>query len=121
MQKPEQDIEELLTEAGNYFETRTELWKLKTVDAVSELFSAVVSRLVLIGLFTLFVITVNTGLALLIGHWLGNGFYGFFIIGGAYGLAALICYANRDHWIKGPVGNMIIRKILKPRFRTKLS
>ncbi|MDR3711792.1 MAG: hypothetical protein P4L51_03165 [Puia sp.] len=121
MQKQEEDIEELLIEAGNYLETRTELWKLKTVDAVSELFSALVSRLVLIGLLTLFVVTVNTGLALLIGYWLGNGFYGFFIIGGVYGIAALVCYANRGHWIKGPVGNMIIRKILKPGFRTKLS
>lgn len=121
MQKPEQDIEELLIEAGNYLETRTDLWKLKTVDAISELFSAIVSRLVLIGLFSLFVITVNIGFALLIGHWLGSNFYGFFIIGGLYGIAAWICYANRSHWIKGPVANSIIRKIIKPGFRTRLS
>ncbi len=120
MQKQEQDIEELLIEAGDYLETRIELWKLKTVDSISELFSALVSRLVLISLFALFIVTVNIGLALLIGHWLDNDFYGFFIIGGLYGIAALICYLNRDLWIKGPVGNMIIRKILKRGIKTKV-
>jgi hypothetical protein len=120
MQQQEQDIEELLIEAGDYLETRTELWKLKTVDSVSELFSALVSRLVLISLVTLFVVTVNIGLALLIGHWLESDFFGFFIIGGLYGIAALICYMNRDRWIKGPVGNMIVRKILKNGIRTRI-
>jgi hypothetical protein len=109
----EQDLEDLLTEAGDYLETRTTLWKLKTVESLSDLSSEIVSRLCLICVFSLFVITINVGFALLIGDWMGKSFYGFFIIGGLYGLIGLIFYANRTRWMKEPVGNMIIRKIFK--------
>ncbi len=113
MHMQEQNIEDLLMDAGDYLETRAVLWKLKTVESITDLSSAVVSRITMIFLFLLFALTVNIGLALLIGDWLGKSFYGFFIIGGLYGLAGLIGYACRNRWIKEPVGNMIISKILK--------
>jgi hypothetical protein len=53
------------------------------------------------------------GFALLIGYWLGNSFYGFFIIGGFYAIIGLIFYARRGVWLKEPFSNMLIRKILK--------
>ena len=113
MQDQPSDIEILLAETGEYIETKTELWKLKGVDSFSDLSSSIVSTLciILIGIFFIFIISI--GFSLLIGEWLGKYYYGFFIVGGLYGIAGLICYAFRNRWFKEPVSNLIIKKLLK--------
>ncbi|HEV3324698.1 MAG TPA: hypothetical protein VG052_03810 [Puia sp.] len=113
MEEQQQDIDILLSDAGDYIETRTTLWKLKAIESLSDVSGELVSGLALIGIAFLVVLIFSTGLALLIGHWTGKSFYGFFIIGGFYALIGLIFYANRSQWLKEPFSNMLIRKILK--------
>ncbi len=113
MQEQKNDLDLLFADAGDFLETRASLWKLKTVDTLSDSVSTLVSGLGIISIAAAFVLIVSIGLALLIGDWLGKSFYGFFIIGGIYGIVGLVCYAFRDKWLKDPVGNLLVRKLLK--------
>lgn len=113
MEEQKNDIELLLSDAGDFVETSASLWKLKTVDTLSDSVSTLASGLGIIGIIGLFVLIMSIGFALWIGDWLGKNFYGFFIIGGLYGIAGLICYFYRDRWFKEPVTNLLIRKMLK--------
>jgi len=113
MEDQRHDIDALLSDAGDYVETRTNLWKLKAIESLADVSGELVSGLGLIGLFAFIVMLFSVGLALLIGDWLGKSFYGFFIIGGAYFIFGLICFIRRDRWLKAPFSNLLIRKILK--------
>lgn len=113
MEDQRHDIDTLLSDAGDYLETRTNLWKLKAIESLSDVSGELVSGLGMIGVVTFVVMLFSIGFALLVGDLLGKSFYGFFIIGGAWFIFGLICYIRRDRWLKEPFSNMLIRKILK--------
>ena len=113
MQDQKYDIDILLSDTGDYLENKALLWKLKTVDTLSDSVSDLASGLGIISIVAMVSFIFSMGLALLIGDWLGKDFYGFFIIGGLYAIIGLVCYARRDKWLKEPVGNMLVRKLLK--------
>ena len=106
-------ISELFEDTGKYIEAKTELWKLKAADKTTEVASAVVAQLVFLCLTMLVLIFLSLGFAILLGKWLGELYYGFFIIAGFYALLGLIIYASRDKIIKTPLYNLIINKIVK--------
>jgi len=113
MEEQRHDIDALLSDAGDYLETRTNLWKLKTIERLADVSGELVSGLGMIGIVAFVVMLFSVGFALLIGDLLGKGFYGFCIIGGAYFIFGLICYICRGRWLKEPFSNLLIRKILK--------
>jgi len=108
MQDQQTDIDILLSDAGDFIETRTTLWKYKSIESLADVSGELVSGLAMI-VFIIF----SIGLALLIGEGLGKSYYGFFIMGGFYSIIALIIYSGRRRWLKDPFSNMLIRKILK--------
>src|SRR3954463_13809060 len=87
MDTPSQNIESLFANAGEYLESKAELWKLKMVDKTSEAVSSVAEKVIIFFIALMFIILFNIALALLIGYWLGNSFYGFFILAGLYAIA----------------------------------
>ena len=107
------DVEGLFSQAGDYLNTRLELLKLKTVDKASEFISSVVSKLALILFFVIFTLILSMAAAFWIGDILGKTFYGFFIIAGFYLVAGIVLYACRRKWLKAPIANVLIKKILK--------
>jgi hypothetical protein len=113
MQEHPSDIDSLLSDAGDFIETRTTLWKYKGIESLADVSGELVAGLALIVFVSFVVILFSIGLALLLGDWIGKSYYGFFIVGGAYSFAALIVYARREKWLKDPFSNMLIRKILK--------
>jgi hypothetical protein len=113
METPTEHIESLFANAGEYLENKTELWKLKIVDKTSEAVSSIVEKLIIVFIGIIFFILFNIALALLIGYWLGNSFYGFFILAAFYGIVGLIVHVSRDKMIKTPITNSIIEKFLK--------
>lgn len=113
METPTEHIESLFANAGEYLENKTELWKLKLIDKTSEAVSSIVEKIVLVFFVIIFFILFNIALALLIGYWLGNSFYGFFIMAGFYGIVGLIIHLSRDKIIKTPITNSLIQKFLK--------
>jgi len=112
-QKKDTSFEALFAKAGDYIETRIDLVKLKTTRTTSDIVSSILSK-VIVGLFVLiFLMMVNIGLAILIGSALGKTYYGFFILGGFYGLLAIVFHLFRRDWIKNPVSSKIIKKMTR--------
>jgi O-antigen/teichoic acid export membrane protein len=111
MEEHDNDIDLLLSDAGDFIETRTNLYKLKAVESLSEVSSELVAGLGLLSILAIFLLILTIGFALLIGDWMGKGFYGFFIMGGVYAIVGFIVYLGRNRWLKAPFSNLLIRKI----------
>ena len=105
-------FEALFERAGDYFETRIELLKLKSADKTSDAVSSFASGLAVFFVFSFSVIILSIGLALWIGDAIGTSYYGFFIVGGAYFIIGLIVYLFRKQLIKRAVANSFIDKVL---------
>lgn len=113
MEEHQTDIDILLSDAGDFIETRTTLWKYKTIESLADVSGELVSGLALVVIASFVVVIFSIGFALLIGEWLGKSYYGFFVMGGGYAILGLIIFAGRRKWLKDPFSNMLIRKILK--------
>jgi len=105
----------LVERAEEYGETTVELFKMEAIDKSADVVSSLVSRLAVLLVVALFVIVLSIGLALWAGELLGKSYYGFFVVGGAYVLLALLLYSYRRSWLKKPVSNSIIRQMLKKK------
>ena len=103
----------LFEKAGEYAETQLLLFKYKAVDTGAEVISSLMAKLAVVMLLATFLLILSIGLALWIGYLLGQSYYGFLIVAGVYGLAALLLHSLGDQLIKQPVTDAIIRKILK--------
>lgn len=113
MENRTSNIESLIEKAGDYAETRIDLFKMQFVNKSSEVVSSFATKLVIILIAFLFLTILNIGLSLWLGELTGKSYYGFFIVGGFYAVTGLILYACRHKWIKEPVANSIIRKAFK--------
>ena len=106
------NVELLVEKASGYLETSIDLLKLKTAGKSADMISSLASGIVVTFFAALFFTLLNIGLAIFIGEALGKLYYGFFIVAGFYLIAGLIFYSMRSRWLKQPVGNMMIKKIL---------
>ncbi|HRD57936.1 MAG TPA: phage holin family protein [Ferruginibacter sp.] len=112
-QKKDSSIEALYLKGTEYIETRLELAKLKATNTASDIGSSIISKVVIAIFILLFLIMINFGVAIWIGNMVGKSYCGFFIVGGFYGLLALVFYFFRNSWIKTPVSNSIIKKMTR--------
>ena len=112
MESTAEQVRDIISKTGEMIETKVKLWKLKAIDKGSEVISSIISSVAIVVLVSLALIMLSIGLALLIGQFLGEVYYGFLIIAGVYGLAGLLIFIFRKKIIKGPVSNMIIDRIL---------
>jgi hypothetical protein len=106
-------IKSLIDKSKDYLDTKIELTKLKTIDKSADVLSTVIVMVTMIFVGALFLIFVSIALAIWIGSLLGAYHYGFFIIGGFYAIILLIIYIQREKWIKVPIANGLINKMLK--------
>jgi hypothetical protein len=106
------NLEELFQKLKDYADVRLDLFKLKSINKVSGFMSTVITIVILIALFSAVILCITIGLALLIGAWLGNAWYGFFIVGGIYLIVGLVIYSMRDKLIKTKVSNKLIKELI---------
>ena len=81
--------------AGDYLETRLDLFKLRAVDKTSDFTSSLVSRIAIATILILAIFMVNIGLALWVGELVGRVYLGFFIVAAFYALLALLIHVFR--------------------------
>lgn len=105
-------LEELWASAETYGKTNVELIKLKTVDKVADGASSMVAWAAVVIALVLFFITLNFGIALLVGELVGKPYLGFLIVAAFYGLVGLILYLFKDKWIKKPLNNSMINNMM---------
>lgn len=113
MENQTSDVEKLIGKVETYAKTSFDLGKYKTVYVSADIFSAFAVRLAITTTIILVSLLVNIGLALWIGQELGESYYGFFVIAAFYLLLTLILYVFRKQWIRKPVSDFIISRILK--------
>src|SRR4051812_33117754 len=106
-------VKTLIVKSRDYLETKIELAKLKAIDKSSDILSGLVFSIVKIVMILFLTIFVSIGLAVYLGALLGEYYYGFLIVAGIYALVMLIIYVQRKKWIKDPIENGLIDKILK--------
>ena len=108
-----QEAETLLSDAGDYLDARTKLWKLRTIEHAAEIYSSLISRLVFVAIYSIVALFAMIGAALWIGEKLGRVWLGFFVIGGIFLVAGLLIYAFRRSWLDIPTSNAFIKKLIK--------
>ena len=113
MQSTIKHIEDFVSKAGDLAETKVELWKLRATGKISETVSSLISIIAIAILAGVAVTILSFGIAFWIGSEMGNTGYGFFIVGGFYAFVGLLVFLFRKKWIKTPLGNLIIDKIIK--------
>ena len=113
MQSTIDHIENLISKAGDVAETKVELWKLRAAGKISETVSSLISVIAIVTLTVTALTIVSIGIAFWIGSEMGKTSYGFFIVGGFYALVGLLVFLFRRQWIKKPLSNLIIDKIIK--------
>ena len=106
-------LENLVSHAGDVAETKVELWKLRAAGKISETVSSLISIIAIAILIIAALTILSIGIAFWIGSEMGNISYGFFIVGGFYAVVGILVYIFRANWIKNPVSNLIIDKIIK--------
>jgi hypothetical protein len=113
MQSTIKHIEDFVSKAGDLAETKVEIWKLRAAGKISETVSSLISVMAIAVITCVAITIVSFGIAFWIGSEMGNVSYGFFIVGGFYAFAGLLLYLFRKQWIKKPVSNLIINKIIE--------
>ena len=110
---PTDSIRTFIDKSKDFLDTKIELTRLKTIGKAADISSSVIVMVSMIFIGSLFVVFISTGLALLLGKWLGAYHFGFFIVGGFYAIVLLIIFIQREKWIKIPIANGLINKMLK--------
>lgn len=105
-------IEMLFERAENYTRTTVELAKLTTIDKTADVTSSILSRMTVSIVFAMFIALLNIGLALWVGELVGKLYFGFFIVSGFYLLLAVLLYVFKNQWLKTPISNLLIAKML---------
>ncbi|NGY38830.1 hypothetical protein FQU23_015095 [Flavobacterium sp. XN-5] len=106
-------IEILFEKVEDYTRTTVELAKLKVIDTSADVLSSLLSRLAIAIVFAMFILLLNFGLSIWLGEVLGSMYYGFFIMAALYLILSIVLYSYKDKWIKMPISNFIITKMLK--------
>ena len=112
MENQSTSIESLWDRVRDYIETRTELLKLKAIDKAAGIVSGMVTKIILVIIFFIFISLVNLGIAIWLGTLLGELYYGFFALAGFYAITGLVLYLGRKKWIKDPISNSMIKNLM---------
>lgn len=103
----------LISKTEKFTKTSIDLLKLNTVEKTADVISSVTSGLTVILIVAMFTLFLNIALGLWIGEILQSSYLGFLIVSGLYLIVALLIYANQNRWIKKPLNDNIILKLLK--------
>ena len=112
MENEPNHIGALFETSGDYLETRVDLLKLKAVNKSSDMISSIVSKLVITLIFIFGFFILNIGLSIWIGTKTGEVWYGFIIVAGFYILLGVLLIIFKGKWLKDPVNNILVKKML---------
>ncbi|HEY5689404.1 MAG TPA: hypothetical protein VIS27_13960 [Yeosuana sp.] len=115
METAAKHIELLYDKVKVYTETSFELYKLNAIDITADVVSSLASRISMVLVFSLFTLFVNIAISLLIGNLMESHYLGFLIVSGFYLIITILIYFFSNKFIKTPIANLVIAKLLKSR------
>jgi len=113
METPLRSFEELVEPVEAYVRTTLELSKLKLLQKVAFIATAMIARYSVMLMFLSFLLFLNLGIAFWLGDLLGAVYYGLLIVSGLDLIVGILSYFFLYKWIKRPVSDLIIKKALK--------
>lgn len=113
METPARSIESLFEKAEAYGRTTFELSKLKLLETTNIVITALIARLSVILMISMFSFVLSIAVALWLGDILGKAYYGFFIVAGFYFLAGIVLHFFLLRWVKKPISELIIKQALQ--------
>lgn len=113
MEDSSSSVETLIEKIEAYGKTTYELSKLKAFNRGIIIFTSFSTYSGVMLVAFLFVFILSVGTSLFLGELLGKISYGFFIVAGLYLILAILFHFYLHKWIKKPLANLIITKLLK--------
>jgi hypothetical protein len=113
METPISSLEALFEKVEVFGKTTFELSKLKLLQTTINVVNALVPRLTVIIMMSLFALVFNIGIALWLGELLGRTYFGFFIVAAFYLVAGIVLHFFLHKWIKKPISDLIIKQALQ--------
>lgn len=105
----EKNIEDLIKDAKDYIEIRTEYTRLYLVEKVSKIFADVVTNTLVIVCFVLAFLFGTFTLALFLSDVLGSFTRGFGCVALIYLVLAIVVYYTKEKYIEKAIVNFTIR------------
>jgi hypothetical protein len=106
----EKDLEDLISDAKIYIDTRIEYAKLSAVEKGSKIFADLITSAAVIISFVLAFLFASFTLALYLSTVFGSYAAGFGCVAGVYLLLSIIVYVTKDKFIERFLVNLFIRK-----------
>ena len=110
-------VEMLVEKVEQYLKTSLELYKLKAIDKGTDVFTSVVSQVIIFAIIALIFLLATIGLALYLGEVLGKPYLGFFALAGAYIVIAVILLIFRKPLLDDSLNDFIGKQICKEKKR----
>lgn len=115
MEKLATNIEMLFERTQDYTNSSIELFKLNAIDKTADITASITFRLVFGLIVAMFSLFINIGISLYIGKLIGENYLGFLIVSGFYLVIAILLFIFRDRFIKIPIMNLVIKKLLESK------
>lgn len=112
MEEKKANLEVLFERAMEYTRTSITLFKMKSVERISELVSRFAIVLVFVVIALLFFLNLNIGIAILIGESLGKMWLGFIIVSLFYLFVGLLFYIFKETLIKRKISDSIVSQMM---------
>lgn len=106
-------IELLFEKIEEYGKTNYELIKFKLLKTTAIIVPSLISRLVVVLVFFFFALILSIGISIFLGELLDDLYIGFFIVAAFYLVIGILLYFFLYNWIKKPIGDSIVKQILK--------
>lgn len=110
-------VEMLVDKIEQYAKTSGELYKLKAIDKGTDVFTSIVSRMVIFSIIALFFFLITLGLCFYLAEILGKIYYGFFAVAGIYIVIGGILFIFRRSLLEIPLNDFIVQQIFKEKKR----
>ncbi|HEY1046953.1 MAG TPA: hypothetical protein VGF79_10980 [Bacteroidia bacterium] len=115
------DLEETLVKhAGDLGYTSLELWKLKSIDSIASVASALMTTGITMFAYLLFLLFIGVGVALYLGEMFGKLYIGFALVAGFYLLIGLLIQIVFSKNLKNKFYETIITKYYKHKSETQV-
>ncbi len=106
-------FESLLESAADYGKTSYDLVKLKTIYKTTDVVSSLIPHAVVYIILMSFLLFLNLGVAFWLSKFLGNMFYGFFVVAAFYGIIGIVVHFFMHDQIKKKISDYIVKQALK--------
>lgn len=113
METPATSIEMLFEKVETFGKTTFELSKLKLLETTNTIATALIARLSVIIMLSMFIVSASIGVAFLLGELLGKMYLGFLLVAAFYLVTGFVLNSFLSKWIKKPISELIIKQALQ--------